>query len=247
VLAKAAILCGGEGARLRPLTNYFQKTMIPIGHKRRPLLEYSVRLMVYHGIRDLIFLCGYRADEIENYFGDGARFGARVAYSRDAKPGVGSAQALMHALETGRVGRFDDLIVYYGDVLSLLDVTTLLEHKHKTRAAATLVLSRRYSVPVGVAEVSGERIVGFREKPRLDMNVTVGCLTMSESCIPVLRESTGGTGSRDLMTHFVPKLISRGLRVVPFFMDGFWYDIGTTEAYERLDIRRLEDDFKFLG
>jgi len=246
LLAKAAILCGGEGTRIRPLSSYFQKTMIPIGHSRRPLLEYSVRLMVYHGIRDLTLLCGYRADEIENYFGDGARFGARIRYSRDPKPNVGSAQALMHAIKGGRVGSFDDLVVYYGDVLSLLDVGALLRHKRKSHAAASLVLSRNFTVPVGVAEVRKERVTGFVEKPRVNMNVTMGCLTISKSCVPVLKAATLGGGSKDLMTHFVPDLLTKGLRVVPYFIEGFWYDVGTTEAYERLDARKLEESFRLL-
>ncbi len=117
-ITKAAILCGGEGKRLRPLTQYFQKTMIPIGPKMRPLLEFVVRLMVYHGVPDMVLLSGYKGDVIETYFGDGARLGARIAYSRDPEGVSGSAQALMHAIEDGKVGRFDELIVYYGDVLS---------------------------------------------------------------------------------------------------------------------------------
>ncbi|MDG6923238.1 MAG: NTP transferase domain-containing protein, partial [Nitrososphaerota archaeon] len=67
---KTVILCGGEGRRLRPLTNYFQKTMVPIGPRKRPLLEYVVRLLVHHKLRDITMLTGYRAEEIENYFDD---------------------------------------------------------------------------------------------------------------------------------------------------------------------------------
>ena len=80
---KAAVLCGGEGKRLSPLTNYFQKTMIPIGSRRKPLLEYVVRLLVFHKIPDITMLTGYRAEEIENYFDDESRFGARMNYSRN--------------------------------------------------------------------------------------------------------------------------------------------------------------------
>jgi mannose-1-phosphate guanylyltransferase len=246
VLSKAAILCGGEGTRLRPLSSYFQKTMIPIGPKRRPLLEYSVRLFVHHGIKDLVLLCGYRAEEIENYFGDGARFGARITYSTDARRAAGNARALMHAIDTGRVGEFDDLVVYYGDVLSALDVTAMLKHMHETRAAAALVLSKEYAVPVGVAEVRGGRVAGFAEKPNLNLNVTMGCVALSESCILVLKESTSGDENRDIMTHFIPRLISKGFKVVPYFMKEFWYDVGTTEAYERLDVKHFEEASKFL-
>jgi mannose-1-phosphate guanylyltransferase len=246
VVAKAAILCGGEGKRLRPLTDYFQKTMIPIGRKRRPLLEYTVRLIVYHGVRDLVLLCGYKADEIENYFGDGGRFGATIAYSRDPTNAKGSAQALMYAIESGKIGQFDDLLVYYGDVLSTLDVKALLARKRESRAAVALVLSKEYAVPVGVAEVRKNRVVSFREKPNLNLDVTMGCLVISKSCIPVLRESTAEGGTTDIMTHFVPRVLERGLKVVPFYFKGFWFDVGTTEAYEKLDQEKLEEDLNFL-
>ena len=75
MVTKAAVLCGGEGTRLRPLSNYFQKTMIPIGSKRKPLLEYVIRLLAHNGIHDVTLLTGYRSDEIEEYFGDGRPLG----------------------------------------------------------------------------------------------------------------------------------------------------------------------------
>jgi mannose-1-phosphate guanylyltransferase len=246
VVAKAAILCGGEGTRLRPLSNYFQKTMIPIGPKRRPLLEYIVRLMVHNGVPDLVLLCGYRAEQIENYFGGGERFGARIAYSRDQRNVKGSAQALMHAIESGNVGEFDELVVYYGDVLSALDVAGLLRERQATNAAAALVLSKEYDVPVGVAEIEDGQVVKLREKPNLNLSVTTGSLVLSKECVPVLKECTSG-GGVDIMTHFVPQVIQRHMKVVPFYLKGFWYDVGTTEAYEKLDQMKLDASLSFLG
>jgi len=247
VPTKAAVLCGGEGKRLRPLTNYFQKTMIPIGKARRPLLEYILRLLVYNGVNDVVLLCGYRAEEIENYFGDGARFKARIAYSRDKEGTKGSAQALMHAIDSGKTGNFDDLVLYYGDVLSSLDVRGLLDHHRSSRADLSLVLSKTYTMPVGVAEVRGDRVVSFREKPSLEFNVTMGALVMSKSCIPVLRDTTSARAGSDIMTHFVPAVIENKLAVVPYYLDGFWYDVGTTEAYEKMDTKMVEENLRFLG
>lgn len=247
MVAKAAILCGGQGTRLRPLTDYFQKTMIPIGLSRRPLLEYVVRLMVFNGIRDIVLLCGYRSHEIENYFGDGARFGAKISYSQDTVKAKGSAHSLMRAIETGATGKFDYLVVYYGDVLSTLDVAALLNKLRDADADAALVLSKQYQVPVGVASVRNGHVERFEEKPTLDLKVTTGCLALSKKCVPILRATTRAGGSVDIMTHFVPKLLAAGVKVVPFYLRGFWYDVGTTEAYEKLDHRALEERLAFLG
>ena len=246
VVTKAAILCGGEGKRLRPLTQYFQKTMIPVGPMMRPLLEYVVKLIVYHGVPDLVFLTGYKGAEIESYFGDGAKLGARITYSKDPKDASGSAHALMHAISDGKVGRFDELVVYYGDVLSALDVGAVLSKHRTARADMTLVLSKNYAVPVGVAEVRKGRVVGLREKPNLGLDVTMGCLVISESCVPVLEEVTSQGLIKDIMSHLVPRVIERGMNVAPFFLEGFWHDLGSQEAYDRLDQKEVEKNLGFL-
>jgi NDP-sugar pyrophosphorylase family protein len=82
MVTKAAVLCGGEGTRLKPHTNNLQKTMIPVGKKGRPLLEYIVRLLAHNGIGEITLLTGYRSEQVEEYFGDGAKFGVAINYSR---------------------------------------------------------------------------------------------------------------------------------------------------------------------
>ena len=246
MVTKAAVLCGGEGTRLRPLSNYFQKTMIPIGTRRRPLLEYVVRLLRYNGVEDITLLSGYRSDEIERYFGDGTSLGVRVGYSRDPDGRRGSAMALANAVESGTLQGFETLVVYYGDVLSAMDVRGLVAQHEGRRSALTLVLSRDYRAPVGVARVEGDRVVSFSEKPTLPLCATVGAFAISRDCVPVLREAVGSSPEPDLMTHFVPLVLERGMLVSPFYIDGFWYDVGTTESYERLDGETVERNLKFL-
>ena len=70
---KGVVLCGGEGARLRPLTYYFQKTLLPVGSAQRPVLEYMLRLLRHHGISDVVLLVGYKHEQVMNYFGQGER------------------------------------------------------------------------------------------------------------------------------------------------------------------------------
>lgn len=246
MVTKAAVLCGGEGTRLRPLSNYFQKTMIPVGTKRRPLLEYVVRLLAHNGIDDVTLLTGYRSEEIEEYFKDGRSLGVRLTYSRDPPDRRGTAASLIGALDGGKLEGFDTLVVYYGDVLTTLGIRELVEQHQKRGSALTLVLSRDYKVPVGVAKVEGERVVAFEEKPTIALNATVGAIVMSKDCVPVLREASAGRDEPDIMADFVPRAVERGMLVSPFYIEGFWYDVGTTESYEKLDNELVDKSLKFL-
>ncbi len=246
MVTKAAVLCGGEGTRLRPLSNYFQKTMVPIGTRRRPLLEYVVRLLGHNGVTDITLLTGYRSEDIQRYFGEGGKWGVRISYSRDPEGRGGSATALVNAIEGGKLMDFDSLVVYYGDVLSTMDVRRLVSQHEERRSAVTLVLSKDFKAPVGIARVEGDRVVSFAEKPNLPLNVTVGALVISKECVAALLESVSGRERSDIMTHFVPRVIERGMLVSPFYIEGFWYDVGTTEAYEKLDGELVEKNLKFL-
>lgn len=246
MVTKAAVLCGGEGTRLRPLTNYFQKTMIPVGSKKRPLLEYILRLLAYNGVKDITLLTGYRSEDIERYFEDGSKLGVELSYSHDPEHAEGSSRSLQHAIASGKVGQFDDLVVYYGDVLSTLKVRNLLVNHREKRAALSLVISHDYRVPVGVAQVDDGSVVSFQEKPVLPLSVTMGCLVISKEAVPVLTKVNQIRGKVDIMTHFVPAVIAAGMKVSPFYIEGFWYDVGTTEAYEKLDSELVETNLKYL-
>src|SRR4051794_27105472 len=87
---KVAILAGGFGTRLGELTRGLPKPMIPING--RPYLERVVESFARCGLRDIVLLTGYRAEVIEEHFGDGANFGVTIAYSRETEPlGTGGA------------------------------------------------------------------------------------------------------------------------------------------------------------
>jgi len=242
----AAVLCGGRGERLRPLTDFFQKTMIPVGPKKRPLLEYIVRLLSYHGVGSVTMLTGYRTGEIRRYFGDGSAFGVEVRYSRDPQGFKGSLNAVANAIRNGSVRECETLLVYYGDVLSDLNVSELIKVHHAQRADATLVLSKGYRLPVGVAEVKGgRRVVSMQEKPTLDISVTTGCMTLGRKAADLAvrlarREMT------DLMTHFVPELLRSRANVAAYYTSGLWYDVGTITSYEKLNLELNEGGLPFL-
>lgn len=229
------MLCGGRGERLRPLTDFFQKTMVPVGPSRRPLLEYVVRLLSYYGLSDITLLTGYRTSEIRDYFQDGSNYGVRLRYSEDGDGPRGSLNAVANALASGAIAESGTLLIYYGDVLSDLNVSELLKFHQGREADATLVLSSGYPLPVGVANVSGDRILRVNEKPTLDLNVMTGCMTLGPRATKLLRK-VAGAEKTDLMTHFVPELLDRGQRVLAYYLKGRWYDVGNLTSFERLNV-----------
>lgn len=243
---KGAVLCGGKGVRLRPLTYYFQKAMIPIGSRQKPLLEYVVRLLRHHGVRELALLVNYKAEQIINYFDDGARFGVRIDYVWDDPSLRGNGGALYNAYRRGVFDGYSDVLIYYGDILTNLDISALLSHHFNTGAVATLALSTHYTVSVGVAEVEGTRIVRLVEKPPLGKPVVIGVLAVRVDALSYLEDIVLDRGEADLMRDFIPALIERGQRVEAYLSDAFWYDVGSTERYEKLDPRVVDEELGFL-
>ena len=103
------VLCGGLATRLRPLTEKIAKSMMEIEGK--PFLEHQLELLKKNGISDMIFCIGYKGEQIENYFGDGRRFGVKIRYSREKEKLLGTGGALKKAEKL-----LDEIFfVMYGD------------------------------------------------------------------------------------------------------------------------------------
>ena len=246
VKTHAAVLCGGRGERLRPLTDYFQKVMIPIGPKKLPLLAYVIGLLERHGVDRITLLTGYRSEDVMRYFGDGAGHGVTLTYSEDAEDQRGSLNAVANALKGGKIPACDELLVYYGDVLSDLDVTSLLRTHRRKRADVTLVLFRGYALPVGTARVGRAGLVGsVHEKPTLKVNVTTGSMVLGPEAIRLAR-GMASSANTDLMTHLLPAALKKGLRVAAFFTSEAWYDVGTVSSFEKLDMEIQNHPPSFL-
>lgn len=229
------MLCGGRGERLKPLTDYFQKVMIPIGPKKLPLLAYVISLLKHHGVASVTLLTGYRSEDVRRYFGDGTAYGVKLRYSEDEPGKKGSLSAVASALKRGYIGNCDELVVYYGDVFVDLDLTGLLRTHSRMKADATLVLSRGYNLPVGEAKVSARGLVtAVHEKPRLDISVTTGCMILGREAMAKAREVAGGQNT-DLMTHLLPALLKGRMKVAAFYTEEPWYDVGTVSSFEKLD------------
>ncbi|MDG6929058.1 MAG: nucleotidyltransferase family protein [Nitrososphaerota archaeon] len=118
---QAAILAGGLGTRLRPLTNRIPKAMAPVNG--RPFLEYELELLASHGVDDIVLCVGYLGEGIRAHFGDGARFGVRIRYSSEGERLLGPVGALKMAERMLRQTFF----VTYGDAYLRLDYRAMMD------------------------------------------------------------------------------------------------------------------------
>jgi len=242
---KGIVLCGGKGTRLRPLTHYIQKTMVPVGLKQKPLLEYVVMLFKHHGIKDLVFLVNYKSEQIINYFEDGSRFGVNITYVEDDPNSKGTGGAVLTAYTQGAISKDDTLLVYYGDIVTNIDLSELLDYHNNNKAWSTLALSSGFKTRVGVASLDdNSKIVGFVEKPVLEKPVTIGISVLKGEMLELMKQLKGNNPELDFMGEVLPHLLKEEKPVYGYVSKAFWYDVLSTEAYEKLDQKMVDDLFK---
>ncbi len=230
----AVVLAGGKGTRFRPFTEIIPKPMMPIGSSEKPLLEHIVSWLAKHGLKDYVFLVGYKWKQIQNYFRDGSYMGIRIRYSIDDKEYSGTGGALVKAALNGFFDSYDHVLVWYGDIIAEVDVGELLRQHHRTGADATLVLADRYQLPVGVARVnSNGDVVELKEKPWIDIMITIGVLVVEKKAVVEAGRALGK--SFDIMGDMIPWMIRRGYRVKAFIHRGPWYDVGSLERYKKFE------------
>jgi UDP-N-acetylglucosamine diphosphorylase/glucosamine-1-phosphate N-acetyltransferase len=151
---KAVILAAGEGNRMRPLTSNRPKVMLPIAN--RPIVEHLLLEVKEAGIRDFIFVVGYRDEQVREYFGDGAKWGVNIGYSEQRKQ-LGTADAIRQ-VEGAVDGNF---LVINGDVI--IGREDIRHLKNKKRSTMT-VIEVQDPRGLGMVALSGGKVVGIYEK-----------------------------------------------------------------------------------
>jgi len=155
---KCVILAAGEGKRTHPLTFTKPKVMLPVANK--PILEWNLLNAVDAGVKDFVFIVGYKSEKVRTYFGDGSRWGVNIKYLNQGKP-MGTAHAV--SLLKGLV---DDFIVMCGDtIFGCEDIKKIIEHEN-SMGVVTVENPGQY----GMVEISGDKVVKIREKEKIAQN-----------------------------------------------------------------------------
>jgi mannose-1-phosphate guanylyltransferase/phosphomannomutase len=226
---KAAILAGGAGTRLYPVTAYVPKALIPIGS--RYVIEYIIDYLKHHGIHDIVMLVSDSELELlQNHLGNGSRFGVSVEYSTAKR--IGTA---------GAVGAAADLLgerflVYYGDVLTNMNLSDMIDYHEKRKSACTIAMSTSVPIEYGVGRVATDgRVTYFEEKPVLkEYPISIGIDILEKEVLSYCEPNT------DLAQHAIPRLIQDGRPVFAYLTEKRHYDIGTFKNLE--EIRTLFEE-----
>jgi len=231
---KAAILAGGAGTRLYPLTAYIPKALIPVGNKH--VIEYILEYLKQNEIKDIVMLVSNNEiDLIKNHLQDGSRFGVRIEYSTAER--VGTAGAL-HVAEDMLNETF---IVYYGDVLTNMDLKEMVKNHMAKHATCTLAMSTSVPIEYGVARVKADgRVTYFEEKPVLkEYPVSMGIDIFEREVLSYCKPNT------DIAQHVIPNLLRDGKGVYAYMTDRRHYDIGTFKTLE--EVRQLAEGKNLLS
>ncbi len=237
---KAMILAAGKGTRVRPITYTIPKPMIPILQK--PVMEFLVELLRQHGFDQIMVNVSHLADEIENYFRDGQRFGVQIAYSFEGRiiDGQLVGEALGSAGGMRRIQDFspffdDTFIVLCGDALIDLDLTAALKWHREKGAIATIIMKpvpreQVSSYGVVVTDETG-RITAFQEKPAVEDALSTDINTGIYIFEPEVLDYIPSGQKYDIGGELFPKLVEIGAPFYGISMDFEWVDIGKVPDY----------------
>lgn len=219
---QAIILAGGRGSRLMPFTEDVPKPLVTLAGQ--PILAILLRKLARHGVRRIVLAVGHRAEQIELAVGDGSAFGVSVEYVVEAEP-LGTIGPLR------RVQNLDEqFLVANGDILTDLDVRSLVRAHRESGAEATIAVHRREEpIDYGVLDVdSSERMVGFREKPVYGFLVSMGIYMFNRSVLDLVPPDRT-FGFDQLMTA----MLAGNRHVATCTFDGYWMDIGRVGDYQQ--------------
>ena len=224
-MARAVVLAGGKGTRLRPYTTVLPKPLMPVGD--RPILDIVIRQLKAAGFDHVTISTGYLAELIEAFFGDGSKYGVHIDYYREDEPlGTVGALAMIEGLGES------DFLVMNGDVLTDLDYAALLKRHNAGDAAATIATRERdIQISLGVLRFEdpedGTRLTGYDEKPKINYEASMGVYCFSPHVLEHIER-----GKRLDFPDLVLKLIAAGEPVRAWRSTDYWLDIGRHDDYE---------------
>ncbi|MGB9831385.1 MAG: nucleotidyltransferase family protein [Fervidicoccus fontis] len=219
----AAILAGGYGKRLRPLTDSIPKPMIEVGG--RPILEWQMLWLRSLGIKKFVLLVGYLGEIIKSYFGNGEKLKVEIKYSFENEP-LGTGGAIKNAYNVMKDEKY--FFVVNGDIITNLNPYEMVSDlEDEIGVIALAPLQSQY----GVVDVdSNDHIRGFREKPKIEgIWINAGVYLLKSEIFEMLPKKG------DIEKETFPKVAEQNKLKGKKYFDIYWKSIDSHKDLEEVD------------
>lgn len=219
---KAVILAGGLGNRLKPFTEVIPKPLLPIGEKA--VLEIQIERFKLFGFDEIYLATNYKSEYIENFFGDGSRYGIKLVISRESKP-LGTAGPLTLLKE--RLN--EPFIVMNGDILSLIDFKEFYDFSIQKNTVLTISIKKIITpYAFGNIKFKGDFVTDIEEKPNIVTYALSGIYFMRPEIFQYIPDDQYFG-----MDTLLKNLLSRNLPIAKYGLNSYWLDIGQLTDYEK--------------
>lgn len=219
---KAVILAGGLGSRLKPFTEVIPKPLLPIGEKS--VLEIQINHLGKFGFNEIFLATNYKSDYIENFFGDGSRYGISLKISKEDKPlgTAGPLKLLQNQLD-------EPFLVMNGDILTLLDFNNFYSFSLNLDCLLSVAIKKEI-LPFAFGNIFFENdyITQIQEKPDIITYIVAGIYIMKPEILSWIPDDTYYG-----MDQLIKKLLSKEMKVAKFEINNYWLDIGRLNDYEK--------------
>jgi len=220
---KAVILAGGLGTRLRPLTYKKPKPMLPLGGK--PMLEHLIKWIKKNNVKEIVLCTSYLHKTIENYFGNGKKFGVSIEYAISKKPLATAGQ-----LKTAEKLVDDTFVCVYGDSIFDFNLKGMItEHKKKKSFITMSLYEYKTNLKYGVIETNKTgKVSAWHEKPEIRAKINMGCYVMEPDVLSLIpkRKEYG-------MDDVIKRALARRKKIGSITTKKGFIDVGNMESYEK--------------
>jgi dTDP-glucose pyrophosphorylase len=230
--ADAVLMAGGEGKRLRPLTENTPKPLLKVGDK--PIIEYNIDRLAQVGVKNIHLSVNYLGEQLEAYFGNGSDKNLDIKYVKEDKPlGTIGSILLVKNFE------HDEILVMNSDLLTNIDFADFYK-TFKNSNADMAVASTAYSVdvPYAVLETNeNQEVKSLKEKPRYTYYSNAGIYFLKKKLLQMIPQNQFFD-----ITDLMDKVLAMDLKLVTYPINGYWLDIGKHEDY-----KKAQEDIKHLN
>ena len=264
----AMLLAGGQGSRLKVLTEKTAKPAVPFGGKYR-IIDFPLSNCVNSGIDTVGILTQYQPLELNEYIGNGQPWGLNKTHScaqvlppyerHDKKSGwyKGTANAIYQNIDF--IDRYNPeyVVILSGDHIYKMDYAAMVEYHEKNNASCTIAVR---NVPLSEASRFGilntnpdNSIYEFEEKPKQpkSTNASMGIYVFNWSVLreALIADEEDTASSNDFGKNIIPSLLNAGHKMMAYNFDGYWKDVGTIDSLWEANMELLgkEPEFNIRG